>query len=592
LGGEGVSRLIDRLASTKNLGIFVGAGVSVEAGLPSWAKLVRELLEEIAPELEPFRSAKASGTRDPEELAYLHREFAKKTIASAGLPGAASVAKQHLGSQYAATVRRILYASVEAPSPGPTATAVARLMLRTEPLGQIPVLTTNFDLLVELALKEQLSAEARDPAIVRTVAPGDEPEEDMIDVVHMHGVLPHPASGIRATEIVFSEDEFLTHHAQVDKARAILGERPHLFLGTSLTDTNVLKHLYRDAEEGKSPGHAAVAVSQQAAGDVEPEAAKVVVDSLQSSGAMRLKSARVEVVFVDTYSEASQFVTELILARAAGEGTQYREASWSWRRRAYLLEQGAMESGLLPAIGGREGFKKLQKPLRKVLSDATVEITRGFDAEPALQAEGEQLALHLWVHAPLARLLWMVAQSDRRIYNPATLQVGESTLPTNLLVVEALCNGTVVEARGKGLRSGRWGSMIAVPFGSRTVKVGGEPASVQAGVLVLASTNAADAGLVRLQTRPKDRVELVAAISRLGTGIIDSLLAAAPKRQAGSPDLELLDDEGFPQRGTRALEDGLQRIGPETHVGGAPAEGLTLGKWRKVVPKKLTDQLR
>jgi hypothetical protein len=176
LGGEGVARLIDRLTPTENLGIFVGAGISVEAGLPSWARLVRELLEEIAPELEPFRSAKAANSRDQEELAELHREFANKTIASIGLPGAAAVAKQHLGAEYVATVGRILYASVEAPSPGPTAMAVARLVLGTEPLGQIPILTTNFDLLIELALRTLLSAENRDPGIVYTVAPGDKPE--------------------------------------------------------------------------------------------------------------------------------------------------------------------------------------------------------------------------------------------------------------------------------------------------------------------------------------------------------------------------------------------------------------------------------
>jgi hypothetical protein len=353
-----------------------------------------------------------------------------------------------------------------------------------------------------------------------------------------------------------------------------------------------LKHLYRDAEEGKSPGHAAVAVSQQAAGDADAEAAKVVVDSLQSSGAMRLKSARVEVVFVDTYSQASQFVTELILARAAGRSASYRESSWSWRRRAHLLEQKALAGGLLPATEGEKQFKGLQKPLRKILNIATDEITRGFNADPALQSEGEQLALHLWIHAPLSQLLWMVAQSDRRIYNPSTLQVGESTLPTNLLVVEALCNGTVVEARGRGLRSGRWGSMIAIPFGAHPANVGDNPAPVQAGVLVLASTNAADAGLVRLQARPADRAELVAAINRLGSEIVDSLLKAAPERDVGKPDLELIDDEGFPHRGTRPLEDGLQRIGPETHVGGAPAEGLVLDKWQKVIPADLADRLR
>jgi hypothetical protein len=597
LGGGDVSKLIDRLSSIDELGVFVGAGISIEAGLPSWGQLVRKLLREIAPEMEPFRIRAVNAEDDEEELERLKDEFASKTIASLGLPGAAAVTKQHLGIEYGSAVKRILYASVEEPSPGPTAMAIARLILGCKPELRVPVLTTNFDVLIELALEATLRDKGvEDPEkMVRAVEPDANPEEGKIDVVHMHGVLPHPGSSREATEIIFSEDEFLVPHPHVEKAREILGQRPHLFLGTSLTDTNVLGHLYRNAEEDKSQPHAAVAVSQQAASDVDPEAAKVVVDALQSSGATRLKKADVEVAFVDTYSEASQFVEELILQRSAlgaGGTDRYAEASWCWHRRAEDFEQSAMAGGLLPALDREKTFKRLQKKLGKLLDHATKKVSNGFADEPALGAEGEQLALHLWIHAPLENLLWLIAQADRRLYNPATLQVHPSTLPTKRLVVEALCNGTVVEARGENLKSERWGSMIAVPFTASEEVAGGWRAPISAGVMVLASTNAADAGLVRLQARPKDRAALVAAISRLGREIVENVVAAAPPRDSRKPQLELLDDEGFPRRGSAVLEDGVQRIGPKTHVGGAPATGLDLGKWGRVIPSDLADRLR
>jgi hypothetical protein len=47
--GNDPEPIIERLASAQRLTFLVGAGASMEAGLPSWGRLVRAVLESLAP---------------------------------------------------------------------------------------------------------------------------------------------------------------------------------------------------------------------------------------------------------------------------------------------------------------------------------------------------------------------------------------------------------------------------------------------------------------------------------------------------------------------------------------------------------------
>ncbi len=591
LAKDRVAQLIDRVAGSSEVGIFVGAGISIEAGLPSWNGLIKRLLREVATETQPFRRAGANGDLAPE----LADEFASRTITGLGPLGAAAVVKAHFGSSYGSRVKAALYEGAHDLKPGPTAVSIARLAVRTDALDGLPILTTNFDPLLELALKKELGLAGRDPSLVKSVLPGRELEPKALNVVHLHGLISHPdLDGFSdSREIVLAEDEFLTPTVEREQARRVaedsLSKAPYLFLGASLTDVNVLSHLYSVTSGTAGRRHAAVAISQQAAVDIDPEAAQVVVEALESTAARRLRAAGVEVAFVDTYSEASQFVCEVDLRRTAeaeGKTDGYSASSYRWAERARRFEQRALSVGLLPARGREREFKRLQKRLRKVLSVGVDAIDERFKEVPAFQSEEEQLALHLWMHAPVERLLTMVAQSDRKLYNPATLQVARSVLPSSYLVVEALCNGTVVEARGQGLRSARWGSMIAVPFivTDSSESVGSARASMPAGVMVLASTSIEDAGLKRLRARPEARVRMIAAINRLGTTMGEHLIAIAPELNAAASTLDHIEPEGFLRGRTGKTESGPQRIGPETHIEGSPPVGVEPEEWETLIP--------
>lgn len=600
VGGNAVG-VLDRLAREESLGIFVGAGVSIEAGLPSWNTLIKRLLESISIETNAFRKAtdELGGSIDS-----LPSQFANRTIAALGPLGAGAIIKAHLGAAYQSKVKAALYLDVDVPAPGPTALSIARLVLSDEAEKRRPILTTNFDELLELALERELQAAGEDPNLVCSALPDASLDDGKINVVHLHGILAHPFSASKDSDaIVFSEDEFLAPEEAGERSRQLaesaLRESPYLFLGASLTDTNVLGYLYRHQREGAEDGprHVTVSVSQQAAGDLNPAAAQVVVEALQQTSAARLRNAQVEVAFVETYSEASQFVAELNLQRAAlkaGESTVYAEAPWCWHQRAHRFEQRALATGLLPASSTRSQFGRLQKRLRKLLDESVTAIGACFTQVPAFRNDDEQLAVHLWVNAPLAGLLSMVGQSDGRLYNPVTMQAARATLPTHYLVVEALCNGTVVEARDQGLASSRWGSMIAVPFAvtDAAESRGPVPASIAAGVVVLASTSFAHSGLGRLHSRPHDRAQLLAALRALGSESCRTLIDHAPALDSSRPDLEHLEPRGFGRGRAGRSESDARRIGADTIIGGAPSEDVDLGAWAAVVPVDLESRLR
>jgi len=599
LAGGDVTALIDRLARTSDLGIFVGAGLSVEAGLPSWSALLRRLLNEISIETAPFRKAKAGGL---DTLSSLQAEFATRSLSALGPLGAGGVIKVHFGEAYRTKLTQALYQGVELLSPGPTAISIARFVVGYKVEDLPPILTTNFDPLLEMALREELSQRGGDPDRVRTHLPGEILDQSKINVVHLHGVVNHPSLDYTdSQEIVFSEDEFLNPgpmgNSALELAQKSLASSPYLFLGAGLTDTNILGDLYKHHPDGRSSRHAAVAVSQQAAMDLDPDAAEAVVEALQETAAGRLRNADVDVVFVDTYSEASQFMRELNLQRGAvisSNAATYATSAHSWSQRAHRFEQHALATGLLPCQERSREFRKLQKPLRHILDGTATQLKDLFSSLPSFRNDDEHLALHLWVHAPIEQVLSMVGQSDRRLYNPATPQAARATLPTDYLVVEALCNGTVVEAKGEGLRSSRWGSMVAVPFTVAEDKeaIGDLLAPLPAGVLVLASTNLAEDGLARLHSRPDERTQLIAALAELGSRVIQTIVEGAPERDPRAPDFHHLEPRGIPLGRAGRHEFGSRRIGEATEVGGAPGELVDLGRWKALLPTDLDQRLR
>ena len=195
------AREIGAAARQGELALFMGAGVSIPAGLPTWGGLLKQLAEEHAIDVgEGFSSLNAL-----DQAQYLHNKV------------------QKLGDHVARIV-------VEAKVP-----ALGHVLLAA--LGCTEAVTTNYDRLYEHAVRMQ-----RGEGNVATVMPWDHPRFGKPWILKLHGDVNVPDS------IVLTRQQFVSFDAETRPAGALLQTllmtRHVLFVGASLTDDNVVRLAY------------------------------------------------------------------------------------------------------------------------------------------------------------------------------------------------------------------------------------------------------------------------------------------------------------------------------------------------------------
>jgi hypothetical protein len=197
------------------LALFIGAGVSAAAGLPTWEQLVDELAA---------RSGLDDGLR--EGLSRLPAQDSAALLA------------RELGTEK-------LEAFVEERfGPGPY--ALAHALIADLPVQEF--VTTNYDPLVELAASD-IGRQVR-------VLPFDEAEPGAPWLLKLHGDAGHPES------VVLTREEYLqfgsTGAALAGVLHSLLLTRHVLFVGTSMLDDDLIRiaHQVRTALQIQGPGTA------------------------------------------------------------------------------------------------------------------------------------------------------------------------------------------------------------------------------------------------------------------------------------------------------------------------------------------------
>jgi hypothetical protein len=412
--------ILERIASARRMTFVIGAGASMEAGLPSWGGLVRSLLESAAP--------KSLGESD--RAAWLD------AAAESGLLGMAAIARA-LASNDRQFVKRVNSQLFRGKSPddfepGPLAREIAAWK---KAYPEIQLATFNYDPLLERALSDAgVAVESRE---------NNEPEPDGVAFVrHLHGFL----TGRAADAVVLTERDYATWRdggwQDVFMSNALGGVC--VFLGLSFTDQNLLRWIY-----GASGNQHVAVLARQSA----PRLSHKVRRELEVANRARLARANVTAYWADFYAEVAQLMYE---ARRRKEGGPRKPLE-----RYPVRAQKRAEKGRSRCVPVR-GLEQRQREVRAILSGSLSGIRAALESVN-VEVSDAVLGLGLWGLDYGQREVTLWASSDRIHADRSTLTGVPLAWDSKWVAVEAITQGSVVEWDPDTYAS-RWRSVRGIPL--------------------------------------------------------------------------------------------------------------------------------
>jgi hypothetical protein len=430
-----LSDMIRTLADRSSLAIVIGAGVSAEAGLPTWNRLVSDLLD---------RAGRERLTLSDDRI---RRTWITKITGGESPLGAAAVAEALAGADLGDWIPEALYGGdAQRFAPGPIA---QQLPVLREAYGSgLRLITTNYDDLVEQAFRDRLPSVE---PVVFTGLTGDvahETDRTHQRVSHLHGLLAR--DGTRAGTIVLTEGDYqavtATDWQRSEVGSALIGGSC-LFIGSSLTDPNLLRYLYGHTGPA-SPQHYAIFTRQDAYPEGTPPE---VIRAYEEALVARWRSNRLEIVFVDHYSEIALALAEI--ARAKQSGAAYRTlpdrlADWHARLSASVLRP--------------PDFPAAQDYLHSVMNDVlegAIETLGLLTDEPV----EEVLSATLWLVDAEGGSLTNWATTDRVHRDPNTIDSIPIDEHSRWVAVRCFCRGTPLGEPANTYAS-RWHFIRGLPL--------------------------------------------------------------------------------------------------------------------------------
>jgi len=413
--------LIARLASEGPLTFVLGAGVSMEAGLPSWSQLVRGLLDAVAP----------TGLDQNDRIAWLN------AASEPGLLSMAGTARALAGDDEAfiELVEQQLYGGAVAEDfePGPLAREIARWK---RDVPEIQLATFNYDDLLERALC--------DIGIDAYPAEGhDDSEPDGTAVVrHLHGCLTgDPANdALVLTESDYAQwpggswqDRFMR--------RALSGVC--VFIGLSFTDQNLLRWVYNSS----GTKHIALFTRQSA-----PRLNRNVRRELEAATRSRLTGANVTTYWADFYAE---------LAQLMHEGRRRRERSRTPTPYPQRAQKRVLQ-GRRRCLPANHRLLARQLQVQEILA-STLDGVRAALGAVGADPDRAVLGLGLWGLDYEHRNVTLWASSDRVHIDPSTVTAVPLRWGSQWVAVEAITQGSVVEWDPR-IYASRWRSVRGIPL--------------------------------------------------------------------------------------------------------------------------------
>lgn len=296
----------------------VGAGVSLDANLPTWPRLVENISEQIG--VDRWRNAARED----------HSELLRKAESSLQL------AQEDSNNTRDGIIRDALYRRSDGstnnePAYGRLADVIARLATWLK--DRVYIATTNYDTLLEDAMDSYSLAGTNEILSLPFIKPREDEAqyESYLEtgipetwlpgstVLHLHGILEPGIDPLG--NIVLTETDFLRYGPDVrDLIRRRLQASHVVFFGVSLTDANLVSPLWQahsesdDQNDVKEPFLFSVASPDPEAQDANTSRAYAIKKAQYLSDDLGLRT-----IFLKSYGQQIQAVAEASLAIWHGE---------------------------------------------------------------------------------------------------------------------------------------------------------------------------------------------------------------------------------------------------------------------------------
>jgi hypothetical protein len=366
--------------------LVLGAGVSMNASLPSWSSLLARMTDAI--DDEPLRRVAMQDSSDPMRKAEIILNLVKQN---------------NLNAQDHEIIRDALYSKTVPVVPGQLASSIARLIYIRR--GNVKVLTTNFDNIIEKALERYCTGTTLKSYSIGDVEGWENWNETPgnVGVLHLHGLVRQRDTP--EEPIILTESQFLKHGLRVRTAISdAIASACTIFVGLSMSDPNLVGPLYQSANTA-SPRFALVVPGQAAGADSPKESVRYAI----SSARYLEEKLGLKPIFLKSYSQLNQVISDLALAvkepdRYVPDNESADSLVYGNRlKRALDLcysAIGCSNSDWFPVGAAGEAFSaRLHEALS--ISDGPINVLRRmaqrYKTGPLGGLEGENFGLSLWL---------------------------------------------------------------------------------------------------------------------------------------------------------------------------------------------------
>lgn len=456
-----IADLIEAAGEGGKVSLLVGAGASMEAGLPSWDALLNRLL---------LRGGESNGLIDtvapgaePTDEQRKQRERWLADAARDGPLGKAALAEALAGPDLDDWINEALFEPAAGPQdyfPGPISREIP--VLRAALGDDLRVMTLNYDDLIEQAFRQH-------PGAPEPYAISDQNHRvpaGKVGVIHLHGYLGR--DGRPRGEIILSEADYMQMQRgtswQESTVHAALMESTLVFVGTSLLDPNVIRYLHGvTPPKGGEPSRFAIFVRQ---GSYAEEVPRTFRAAREEALAKRWEALGVRAVFVDHYTDVAQVLAEIARLRELEGGyVPLPERAREWI--------GTVQTQIL-GWDDDTRFAESQRQVNGLLASA---LARGVSEAEKLMGAGswdETLQLALWLVDETGTKMTNWVMTDRLHLQRQTIEPVAVDEYARWVAVRSYCLGTPL-AESREIYASRWRFVRGTPLVLRTDRHGRIP---------------------------------------------------------------------------------------------------------------------